>query len=67
MGIYRFDGTSWTIYDELDHPSLVNGVRCGAVDHDGNLWFGVYLMGLLKFDGTDWTIYNNRQFGHHRR
>jgi len=56
-GISFFDGTSWTNFDQLSHPDLVdNNVLALDVDSDNNLWVGTDF-GVSKFDGINWTTY----------
>ena len=67
IGLYKFNGTSWTIYTK----ETTGGNLCGnyiktiAVDPSGNIWFGCEDKdpatgswiggGLSKFNGSTWT------------
>ena len=56
-GVYEFDGSTWTHYDESSGLSS-NDVYTISFDVDNNLWAGNYSgLGLDKFDGTSWTTY----------
>ena len=50
-GAYKFDGTSWTIYDVTSSGIPSNIVNDVTFDASGNGWFAT-IEGLVKFDGT---------------
>lgn len=55
MGVYKYDGISWTFYDTSDGLAgeYVNAI---AIDSKGNKWFGTD-QGVSKFDGNSWITY----------
>jgi hypothetical protein len=71
-GLYRFDGTSWTIYHlESGWPGLqqINPPRAIAGDRNGVLWIAfdalvekgkMYTGGIARFDGATWRHYRSR-------
>jgi ligand-binding sensor domain-containing protein len=58
IGLVRFDGTNWTIYDTLNTPLPSLAIRDMDVDANNNLWISTYSNGgLIKYDGNSWTSY----------
>ena len=56
-GISKFDGTTWTSFDQTSHPDLVNNViKAIFIDSDNGIWAGTDF-GISHFDGTTWTTY----------
>ncbi|MEZ4806105.1 MAG: two-component regulator propeller domain-containing protein [Flavobacteriales bacterium] len=51
-GVYRFDGTDFTLYDRTDRPDLNAGFGLQGMTEaaDGTLWCG-FSGGLFRFDG----------------
>lgn len=51
-GVYKFDGTGFTLFDRTDRPELNGGFGLQAMmqDRDGTLWCG-FSGGLFRFDG----------------
>ncbi|MGB0929425.1 MAG: PKD domain-containing protein, partial [Chitinophagales bacterium] len=58
VGVLRFNGTDWTIYDSSNAPvsSTWNGSL--LADKAGNIWVNSSV-GLAKYDGTNWTSLPN--------
>lgn len=69
IGLVKFDGTTWTLYNSTNSPLTSNYVNGLTLDSKGNVWIGtasnnkfgynefVKGCGLLKFDGTNWTSF----------
>lgn len=69
IGVYKFDGNSWTLYTKENTGGGLCGnyVRSIAVDASGNIWFGCEDKdpntqgwiggGLSKLSGSSWTTY----------
>ena len=57
MGLGKFDGASWTIFDTLNSTIPSNQIHDIAFDVSNNVWVTTK-KGLAKFDGTTWTIFN---------
>ena len=60
-GVSKFDGTTWTTYDDSNSELVYNQVEAIAIDAEGNKWFGTRY-GVSKFDGTNWMTYDNVRF-----
>lgn len=56
-GVYKFDGTAWSVYNVTNSGIASNVVNDIAFDGLGNIWFATRA-GLSKFDGSVWTTYN---------
>jgi ligand-binding sensor domain-containing protein len=54
-GIGKYDGSSWTIYENIYPDLLQNTPEHLFFDDQGILWVGWVTGGLMKFDGTNWT------------
>lgn len=61
-GLVKFNGTSWTAYDNTNSPLPDANISALAVDTDNNLWVGTG-KGLAMFDGTRWTLYDQAAMG----
>ncbi|MCR9289415.1 MAG: T9SS type A sorting domain-containing protein [Bacteroidetes bacterium] len=60
-GISKFDGTTWTSFDQTSYPGLVdNVIKAIFIDADDVLWVGTDF-GISKFDGTTWTTYTTAE------
>ncbi|MEI6577040.1 MAG: two-component regulator propeller domain-containing protein [Bacteroidota bacterium] len=62
LGLARFDGTSWTIFQIAITPFnsyFIANVLDIAVDDTNNVWICSRGAGLMKYDGTGWTVYTN--------
>jgi hypothetical protein len=51
----RFDGRTWTVYDEADGLPSVGGYPAVAFTPDGAAWVAT-TEGIARFDGTHWTM-----------
>jgi ligand-binding sensor domain-containing protein len=56
-GVYEFDGTRWTTYNQFESGLAGNWVGAINIDSQHNVCFAT-LDGVSKFDGTNWTGYN---------
>lgn len=52
LGVYRFDGKAFHLFDKTDRPYWTRyfGLQSMTEDADGNLWFG-FSGGLFRLDG----------------
>ncbi|QQR85870.1 MAG: hypothetical protein IPJ76_14865 [Flavobacteriales bacterium] len=52
VGAYRWDGTTFTLFDKTDRPDLTQyfAIQAFVEDRRGTLWFG-FSGGLFRFDG----------------
>lgn len=52
VGAYRWDGTTFTLFDKTDRPDLTQhfAIQAFVEDQHGTLWFG-FSGGLFRFDG----------------
>ena len=55
-GLAHYNGSTWTLYDELNSPLPGGNILLIRTDRNNNVWIGGN--GLTKFDGTTWTHYN---------
>ena len=53
IGLAKYDGVSWTVYDSLNSPLLKNKILSVAVNQQG-VWAGTDT-GLFNLDGGLWT------------
>ncbi|MCI5058287.1 MAG: hypothetical protein MRY83_19405, partial [Flavobacteriales bacterium] len=51
-GVCKYNGLNFVNY--LSQYQL----KSGAIDNDGNLWFGTYKQGLIKYDGKEFRLYD---------
>ena len=58
IGLGKYDGVNWTMFDISNSQLPVNDVRSIAFDASSNAWIGTNGGGLAKFDGSTWTIFN---------
>lgn len=63
IGLGKYNGTSWTMYDISNSQLPSNDVRSIDFDASNNAWIGTNGGGLAKFDGTSWTIFNTGNSG----
>jgi ligand-binding sensor domain-containing protein len=56
IGLVKFDGDTWTIYNMSNSGLPNDNVYSIAIDKNGNIWF-CGPAGLSKFDGTKCTTY----------
>jgi hypothetical protein len=61
IGLAKFDGTNWTVYDSLTSPLLKNNVLAVACNNAG-VWAGTDT-GLFNFTGATWNWYNTSNSG----
>jgi ligand-binding sensor domain-containing protein len=55
LGLARFDGVHFTIFDKSNTPELSsNQITALLEDHSGNLWIGTTL-GLVRYTGGVFT------------
>ena len=63
IGLGKYDGVNWTMFDMSNSQLPVNDVRSIAFDASNNAWIGTNGGGLAKFDGTTWIIFNTGNSG----
>jgi ligand-binding sensor domain-containing protein len=68
VGLVRFDGINWTVYDTTNSLLRAMLIQDITVDANNNLWIspfrnGVGGVGLIKYDGTTWTNYTTSNSG----
>ena len=53
VGAYRFDGKTFTLFDQTDRPDLTKnfGMQDFVEDRHGTQWFG-FSGGLFRFNGS---------------
>ncbi|MBP6696552.1 MAG: hypothetical protein KA175_02965 [Flavobacteriales bacterium] len=53
VGAYRYDGTTFTLFDKTDRPDLTTyfAIQAFVEDRHGTLWFG-FSGGLFRFNGS---------------
>ncbi|MCW3085723.1 MAG: hypothetical protein JWP12_3089 [Bacteroidetes bacterium] len=56
-GLYKFDGTSWLVYNISNSAIPGNTVNGLTIDPANNVWVATQ-NGIAKFDGISWTTYN---------
>jgi ligand-binding sensor domain-containing protein len=56
VGAYRYDGTSFTLFDKTDRPDLTTyfAIQAFVEDRHGTLWFG-FSGGLFRFNGSSFV------------
>lgn len=56
VGAYRFDGTTFTLFDQTDRPDLTTyfAIQAFVEDRNGTLWFG-FSGGLFRFNGISFV------------
>jgi ligand-binding sensor domain-containing protein/signal transduction histidine kinase len=60
VGLVRFDGTSFTLFDRNSTPALPgNDVQCLFESHDGALWIGTS-EGLARMKDGSFTAFTNK-------
>ncbi|MBK9250171.1 MAG: hypothetical protein IPM69_19205 [Ignavibacteria bacterium] len=71
IGLAKFDGTAWTLFDNKNSPlGARNYVNSVAIDKKGNKWISTCghqnsfttAAGIVKFDNTSWTSYTMQKF-----
>lgn len=61
VGIRKFDGREWTVYDTSNSPLPHNSINTVLVDRKGNVWAGSWYHGVVHFDPNvqgepAWTV-----------
>lgn len=64
-GVSRFDGTTWTTFNNTNSGIGSNYISEAAItpESSGNVWIGTQSNGAVMFDGTNWTSYNTSNSG----
>ena len=55
-GVYNFDGSTWSQYDQASEDLRSNHVTSLSADSSGRVWLGTSY-GVTVFDGTEWQTY----------
>lgn len=63
LGLIKFDGIEWTIYNNSNSGLPGNSVTSICWDDNDEMWLGTGGSGLVHFNGTDWIIYNSENIG----
>lgn len=64
IGLARFDGIQFTLFDKRNTPQiLTNEISALLVDHEGALWIGSHGGGLARLKDNKFTSYT-AQLGH---
>src|SRR5205823_4035590 len=71
IGLLRFDGNTWTTFNDSNSPLSTNRIRCITYDKKSkNLWAGNILDngkgdgGCAVFDGVNWKAYSGIDMGY---
>ena len=59
-GLYKYDGSSFKVYNTANKTIPEDYVPSVAVDSKDNVWFSSCRQGtggVIKYDGTNWTLY----------
>lgn len=59
-GLYKFDGSSFKVYNTANKTIPEDYVPSVAIDSKDNVWFSSCRMGtggVVKYDGTNWNLY----------
>lgn len=66
-GLFKYDGFSWTEFNNNNSGLICNAVNAIAIDDDGTKWIGCgqpeVCAGLFTFDGINWTEYTTNNSG----
>lgn len=57
MGLYKWDGNTWTNYNTFNSSIPTNGTSHFFIDDQDNIWLS-YMAGLAKYNGSSWTIFD---------
>lgn len=57
MGLGKFDGNTWIMFDTLNSTIPSNKINDVAFDASNNIWVAT-IKGLAKYNGSAWTTYN---------
>ncbi|MEE9186750.1 MAG: two-component regulator propeller domain-containing protein [Bacteroidota bacterium] len=61
VGIRRFNGSTWTVYDTSNSPLLHNNINTVFVDSRGDVWAACWYHGVVRFgtgahDQHGWSV-----------
>ena len=61
VGIRKFEGGTWTVYDASNSPVPHNSMNTIFVDSKGNVWAASWYHGVVRFDANsqsqrEWTV-----------
>ena len=59
IGLLKYDGTNFTVYDPNNSGLHDFDIQCVAVDPQNRVWVGTFNAGFSIFDGSNWTTYNS--------
>ena len=59
VGLVKYDGKNWTLYNQDDSVLYINGVTALTQDSIGNIWIGEFNGDLLKLEDSVWNTYND--------
>lgn len=62
IGLGKYDGTGWVMFDSLNNGLLSNNVLCIDFAASGDLWIGT-MLGASKYDGNSWTHFTTSNSG----
>ncbi|HEY4799869.1 MAG TPA: T9SS type A sorting domain-containing protein [Bacteroidia bacterium] len=62
IGLGKFNGTTWTIYNHTNSGLPSDYVTSIAFEPNNTMWVGTD-KGLAKYDGASWTVYNKSNSG----
>ena len=62
IGLYKYDGNDWTVYDETNSGLPDAPVYAITEDKNDNIWIGTR-EGLVKYDGSQWVLYDTSNSG----
>ncbi|MBI3124825.1 MAG: PEGA domain-containing protein [Ignavibacteriales bacterium] len=57
IGLCKFVGDKWIIYNSLNSGLKDNNISCMALDKDEYIWIGSILRGITVFNGVTWNDY----------
>jgi hypothetical protein len=61
-GVYKFDGSTWSVFNTANSGIADNVVNDIAFDTNGNSWFATR-NGVSKFNGSSWISYRTANSG----
>ena len=62
VGLVRFDGVKFTVFDKKNTPKLTsNNIVALLTDKDNNLWIGTYSGGITRFKNGKFVSYTTKQ------
>lgn len=57
IGLAKYEGTQWKIFDTKNSGLKDNYVSCIAVDNLNRIWAASSVVGMAVFDGSNWISY----------